>query len=307
MKFNLIILISFLCSILNGCANSDKQNPKDVTTLVEHLYGGTGGISVDQHGNIFSSDFGPFLGTIPNFNAPTRVFKITPEGQVSIYADSLAGSSGSDFDMETGTLYQSNIRGGYISKINNDGVVDSIATDSIIGPVGIYYNPDEIVVCNCGNNTLRKIDKESNSTLFAQSDLFKCPNGITKDQSNNYYVSNFFDGWVLKILPSGEVSRFVEIPGNNNGHLIFKNNSLYVVARSAHQVYKVSMNSELTLLAGSGDRGRKNDSLLTSSFNFPNDLDFSPDGKYLYLNELSDTLSDHRVLSPTSIRRLKIK
>ncbi len=299
-----ILQFLFLTFVFASCQD-DTPAETDVITFADNLYGGTGGVSVDKDGNIYSSDFGPFLGTIPNFNFTTRVFKITPQGTVTVFADSLTGSSGSDFDSE-GNLYQSNIRGGYISKISPAGVVEMLSKDSIIAPVGVYYNADNLIVCNCGNNTLRKVDSDGNSVLFSSGDVFQCPNGITKSENGDYYVSNFSDGWVLKITSEGEASRFAEIPGNNNGHLIYRDGFLYVVARSAHQIYKVSMDADVDLFAGSGDRGRKNSTLLESTFSYPNDLDFSPDGKFLYVNEMSDTLSGHRVLTPTTVRRLKV-
>ncbi len=300
----------FLLSLylLSSCVeNASQTTPPEVVTLVDNLYGGTGGMSVDASGYIYSSDFGPFLGSIPNFQPATRVFRISPDGQVATFAEKLAGSSGSDFDLTTGTLYQSNIRGGFILALDPAGKVDTVSTDSIVAPVGVYYDPEEIVVCNCGNNTLRKVDGAGNSRLFAESELFKCPNGITKTPEGNYFVSNFFDGAVLKITPEGEVSTFVEIPGNNNGHLVYRDGYLWVVARGAHQIYKVSLAGKVDLYAGSGKKGRKDGSLLDASFCYPNDLEFSPDGKYLYLNEVADTLSNGRILTPTAIRRLIVR
>ena len=99
----------------------------------------------------------------------------------------------------------------------------------------------------------------------------------------------------------------VTIPGNNNGHVVFHNNSLYVVARSAHQIYKVSLEGEVELFAGTGSRGRKNGDRIESTFSYPNDIDVSLDGKYMYLNEIADTISDHRVLTPMSIRRISME
>lgn len=262
---------------------------------------------MDKAGNVYTSDFGHFLGQVPNFTPANKIFKITPEGKVTVFADSLLGASGSAFDKE-GRLYQSNIQGNFVSRINPDGTRTIFTNDSIVAPVGVLALPNgEAVVCNCGNNTLRKVDSTGVSTLFSSGEVFKCPNGITADDDGNFYVANFFDGNVVKITASGEASVFATIPGNNNGHLVYRDGFLYLVARSAHQIYKVSMDGKAELLAGTGDRGRKNSTLLESTFSFPNDLDFSPDGKYLYVNEEADTLGNHRILTPTIIRRLKIE
>lgn len=307
MKTHLLVLLQ-LALIVTSCQTTDRtKEDSEVEVVVENLYGGTGGLSVDREGNIYSSDFGPYLGRVPGLPLASKVFRITPDGKVSIFADSLVGASGSDFDSE-GNLYQSNIGAGVITKIKPDGTKAVYSNDSIVAPVGVLAtNNNELVVCNCGNNTLRKISPEGKSNLFSKSDLFKCPNGIASDDAGNFYVSNFFDSTVVKVTSAGEASVFVKIPGNNNGHLNYKDGYLYVVARGNHQIYKVSLEGEVTLFAGSGRRGRKNGDRLTASFNYPNDLDFSPDGKYMYVNEEADTLSPHQVLTPTVIRRIRME
>lgn len=39
----------------------------------------------------------------------------------------------------------------------------------------------------------------------------------------------------------------------------------------------------------------------------PNDLDFSPDGKFLYVNEEADTVGNPRILTPTIVRRIRME
>jgi sugar lactone lactonase YvrE len=111
---------------------------------------------------------------------------------------------------------------------------------------------------------------------------------------------------VIKVTPAAEASVFATLPGNNNGLIIFHEGSLYVVARTANQIYKVSLDGKVELFAGSGKRGRRSGTKLKASFNYPNDLDFSPDGKYLYVNEEADTLSNPRILTPTVVRRIRM-
>jgi len=305
----MILGISILLSCNTGYSESSNQETRtQVETFTDDLYGGTGGLSVDMEGNIYSSDFGPFLGQLAkNFTPKSKIFKITPDGKVSIFADSLMGASGSKFD-SNGNLYQSNIRGRYISKITSSGEMAIFNKDSLVAPVGIAIdNNDDLVVCNCGNNTLRKITQDGSNTLFVASELLKCPNGITMDENGNYYVANFSDGNVIKITAEGVASVLVTIPGNNNGHIIFHAESLYVVARSAHSIYRVFLTGDMELFAGTGERGRTNGNRLKSTFNYPNDLDFSPDGKFLYVNEEADTLGDPRILTPTIVRRIRME
>ncbi|MEQ9425309.1 MAG: hypothetical protein RJQ09_12870 [Cyclobacteriaceae bacterium] len=307
MKHPYLVLIVIFAIACSEPQPKNQETPEpEVTTLVADVYGGTGGLSVDSSGNIYTSDFGPFLGQInPNFKVVSKVFKVSPKGKVEVFLDSILGASGSEFDAD-GNFYQSNIRGGYITKVAGEAV-STYVTDSIAGPVGIIFDKDNnLYICNCGNNTIRKVTPDGENTLFSKGEMLKCPNGITQDDVGNIYIANFYDGNVIKITADGEPSVFATIPGNNNGHLIYRDGILYVIARTAHQVYTVDMERNVELFAGTGERGRRNSSRLASTFSYPNDLDFSPDGKFLYLNEFADSLGSDKILTPMVIRRIKM-
>lgn len=162
-----------------------------VLTLTASIQAGSGGMAVDADGNIYMADFGAALSAPPG----TRVFKITPEGEVSVFATGLVGASGNAFDSK-GDLFQS-----------------------------------------------------------------------------------------------------------NNGHITFANGVLYVVARSAHRIYQLTLDGELTLLAGTGTRGLWDGAALDARLSLTNDVAVSPDGSILYFNDVvNQTGSD--VISPVVIRQL---
>lgn len=306
-------LALFCMLALYSSCNQHSDNTTDpvysnqeVITYIETLYGGTGGLTVGADGNIYVSDFGPLLSGVENLNPLNRVFRILPDQTIEVFATGFHGASGSKFDSK-GNFYQSNVRKGYVTKIDLNGVIDSVFIGNLTSPVGISLDQDEnIYINNCGSHKIVRVDQSGNRTDFCTDSLLNCPNGLTRDENGNFYASNFIDGNVVKISPEGNANLFASIPGNNNGHIIFFDNHLYVIARSAHQIYKISMDGTAEIFAGSGKRGRTDGSRLEASFSYPNDLDVSLDGKYLYINEISDTISDHRVLTPMTIRRIKM-
>ncbi|NIR96457.1 MAG: T9SS type A sorting domain-containing protein [Gammaproteobacteria bacterium] len=75
------------------------------------------------------------------------------------------------------------------------------------------------------------------------------------------------------------------IPGGNNGHMTYANGRLYVVARCANQVYEVTLDGQISLLAGSGARGNDDGPALQATFSLPNGIAPSPDGDTLYIND----------------------
>lgn len=307
MKLKVIFL--FVIIILVSCNSYESKNnseESEVVSLIDNLYCGTGGLTVGPDGFIYLSDFGPWLSGTPVLNPKNRVYKISEKGEISVYEKMFDGASGSKFDSK-GNFYQSNVKLGHITKITPNGTIDTLFVSGQTSPVGIEVdNEDNLYINNCDAHLIRKVTQAKDTTIFCKDTLLNCPNGLTKDVSGNFYASNFYDGNVIKINSEGKASLFATIPGNNNGHILFHKNHIYVVARSTHQIYKLSMEGEAKLFAGSGKRGRRNGTRLDATFSYPNDLDVSPDGKYLYVNEVADTISDNRVLTPTSLRRIKM-
>ncbi len=279
------------------------QQVSAVRNLTEFLNEGSGGMDADAQGNIYMGDFGANLN-----GGGGEVIKITPEGVSSIFATGLNGASGNDFD-DLGNLFQSSITGGFISKIDPQGNVSTFVNSGISGPVGVAVLDDgSAYVANCGNHTISKVDAEGNVSLFSDSPLLStCPNGLDLDEDGNVYTALFGNGNIIKITPSGEASIFATIPGGNNGHLLIRGQTMYVVARGAHQLFTVEMSTgQVQLFAGTGNRGNENGSLSEATFSFPNDLAFSPDGSKIYINDVDPDAGASSNISPVIIRVIEL-
>lgn len=292
---------SFTATISGGSRTVTIARTHLVQTVTGVIQAGSGGMDADAAGDIYFADFGATLSGPPG----TRVYKITPAGQVSTFATGLQGASGNHFDSE-GNLFQSNISGGRVSKITPAGVVSTFVTEGIAGPVGIAIDAENtLYVANCSDHTIRKVLADGTSTAFASGGGLSCPNGITLADDGNLYVANFGNGAVLRVSPEGAVTPFVTLPGNNNGHLLFGNGVLYVVARTANQIYEVTLEGDVTLIAGSGTRGIVDGSALDAQLSVTNDVALSPDGKTLYFNDVADvTTPGTQTISPVLIRKI---
>lgn len=255
-----------------------QSNAQVVSTLNNGLPN-NGGIAVDNDGNIFAA----------NFNGSV-VWKVTPEGNATIFASGFQTPSGNYIDAE-GNLYQSNYRDQAnpsaqttIDKITPDGV-KSVFASGMNGPVGITIDSlGNLFVAMCNINSVYKITSGGVVSTFASSNLFACPNGITFDDEGNLYVCNFSNGAVLKITSGGVVSLLATLPGENNGHLDYLDGFLYVAARGANQIYKVSLTGEVTLFAGTGQQAVIDGPALQAAFSLPNAVTFSPTANAFYTN-----------------------
>lgn len=281
------------------------QSPVLVETITEELAGGSGGISVGADGRIYVADFGQMLNGsgVPG----TRVYVVEPDGSSRVFAEGFQGASGNEMGPD-GILYQSNIGGGFISKVHPNGTVERWVSDGIQGPVGSVLDGNgDLIVANCGNSTLQRITPDGTSTRFLDSDLLSCPNGITMDATGVFYVANFQNGDVVRVTPEGDASVLATIPGENNGHLTYQGGVLYVVARGAHQIYEVSLEGDIRLLAGTGEQGQQDGPADQATFSFPNDIGASPDGRYLYVNDVADLSSTGVLLAPMVVRRITLR
>ncbi len=261
-----------------------------VSTLSDD-FDAAGGVSVGPDGNIYVANFGDFLS---NANG-TTVYRITPEGVRTVFATGFNGASGHAWNSQD-VLFQSNIAGNRIDQVTLAGQRSVFTSVGISGPVGVAIDSsDNVFVANCGNNTIRRITPQGSSTQFAASALFNCPNGLTIDDNDNLYTANFGNGNVLKITPQGVVSLLATTPassfrpGGGNGHLTFANGVLYVASNASSQIFEVTLDGQMRLIAGDGSRGHQDGPAEQASFSFPNGIAASADGRRLYLNESVST------------------
>ena len=114
------VLLGILLIFLSG-----ELVAQEVSTLVSNITA-SGGVSVGPDGNIYVSDFGDLLVS----GVGTTVYKVTPEGNVSVFATGFAGASGSDFDAN-GNLIQANIGASRLDSVSPDGVRTTITNTGV--------------------------------------------------------------------------------------------------------------------------------------------------------------------------------
>jgi len=267
-----------------------------LTLTGEPLVGAVGGVAVDAAGFIYSADF------------RESVYKITPDGRVSVFATGLYGASGNTIDAR-GNLLQSSFNGDYITRIDRHGNQEIIA-EGLAGPVGIAVGATgDMFVCNCRSNSIARVDQGGAVSTFAQSDLFRCPNGITRGPDDDYYVVNFSDGRMLHVTQDGAVSEFALIPGGGNGHVAFARGNFYVTGFQGQRIYRVSTDGEVTPFAGTGAIGETDGAALQATFSWPNGIAAGPQGDRLYVNDFVNRYPPTLAIPPapqSSVRVIKL-
>jgi len=102
------------------------------------------------------------------------------------------------------------------------------------------------------------------------------------------------------------VSRLATIPGGNNGHVTYHDGALFVAARKDHKIYRLSLDGDVEVFAGTGERGHRDVPALQTTFSYPNDIAIAPDGHAFYIDEIASTTSDEKDLSPMTVRGIRL-
>jgi len=236
-----------------------------VYTLADSIVGGASGLSVDAMGVIYAGTF------------DDRVYKIRMDGRPEVFARGLYGATGNVVG-PMGELYQLNFFGGYLTKIDRQGN-QLILARGLETPVGITLAEGNLYTANCGSNSVSRVTLTGEVTTVVEGPPFNCPNGITYASDGNLYVVNFSDAKLLELTPKGEVTELSTLPHEQNV-IASARGYLYVASGAGRQVYRISLAThEITHVAGSGLRGSQDGDALEATFNYPNGIAATGEGK----------------------------
>ena len=253
---------------------ANAQAAIEIRALTEVIEGHqVGGVTADMVGDLYVADFGE------------TVWKITMEGERRVFATGLYGASGNAIDAQ-GNLLQANFYGDSITKIDRKGEARQFAT-GLYGPVGIAVDrkSGDAYVALCRGNSIAKVAPDGSVAAFANSELFRCPNGLAFDGQDNLYTVNFRDNRMLKVDRQGGVSQFATVSDKGLGHLCFATDRFYVTAYESHEIFQVTLDGRAKRILGNGERGVVDGPDGTARLSFPNGIACHPWGGRLYINE----------------------
>lgn len=286
--------IRFMQSVFLGCivfiiscSGDDFLPDLEVSTLVSELPANDA-VSIDKKGTIYVSEFGQFDGS---GGSGTRVFQITPDGQVVPFVTELKGPLGNITDRK-GNLYVvdgNNGQLGQILKIAPDGTRTTLAT--IAGwPAGLAMDHQEnLYVSNYVLPVVHKITPDGTINEYANDPILAGGVGIDFDRKKNLIVGNFNTGAIAKIDPEGDVTLLATLPdvinGFTLGYLTVVGNTTFATGIGTNKIYKVTPTGVISVFAGNGEAASKDGSLLEASFHNPNGIGYDDTNKILYISE----------------------
>ncbi len=284
-------------SILTSCDKYfENVEPVVQTVSIAGPIISSDGLTVDNMGNIFATNN---IGTSNDpFNGNgTTVYKITPQGERTLFADSLGGPAGCCFD-KWGNFFVCTFRDGKLIKIKPNGTKQVFA-EGLEGPIQVVSDKQGnlfVTVAGYGEVPGTKVYKFTpagyKTTLV---DLFSLGgislSGMAIDKNDNLYVANYANGKIHKITPQAAASVFVDISTSGvpytpiTSYLTFANENIYCTGLFANRIYKVSMAAQVSVLAGTGVAGSQDGNPTSATFDGPNGIVAAPYGNVLYISE----------------------
>ncbi len=266
----------------------------EVRTLGGPIPGRTGGLALAPNGDLVAGDFA------------STVHRVSPEGARETLLVDVEGASGNVFDRE-GNLYQAHFSGNTLTVTTPGGETRTLIGEGLAGPVGVVFDSaGALYAANCDGQFISKWTPGGENERFSSGPLYYCPNALAVDDEDNLYVANFHDGVIVKVTPDGEATFLANIPGGGASYIVYLDGVLYVNGNKSLRVYRLTLDGELSVIAGTGERGGTDGPARQATFAKPNGLAVSPTGACLYVNDnrgdWRDGANEEGLLQESTIR-----
>lgn len=229
---------------------------------------------LDAEGNLYGSNFDG-----------SRVYKVTPDGNSSIYASGFQSPNGLEFDSD-GNLYVVSHFNNSIYKVFPNGEKEVFA--NYTRPSGLIkeFDSDTLIVTSYTTRSLAKIAPDGTLIPFVTSDSLLGPVGFAYDHNNQLYIANFDGRQIYKLSDSAELTFLTQLPGSQLGFICYRDSMLYATILSSHRIYEIDLEGNYTLLVGNGS-GNLDGDISIARFNGPNGIIPSRGGDSLLISDFN--------------------
>lgn len=247
-----------------------------VSTLVPGRAGIEDGLVMDKGGNLYVSQFDG-----------STVRKITPDGNVSVYASGFNAPNGLAIDDE-GILYVTNAQGGRVSRVYPNGTVVRNFVAGLTNPTGVALNArqDTLYIAHYQLSRISRVAlaDSGNVETWVSGGLLNGPVGLFFDEFGTLHAGNFNNGDIIQITADGSMSRLASIPAFM-GFAAYSHGTTYATSFTTNRIYRIDSEGTVERFAGSGNAGQQDGDAATATFNGPNGIVASPSGDTLYVSD----------------------
>lgn len=254
---------------------------RTVSTLAATVPTTSDGLSVGPNGDIYVS--GGVNGTAGA--GGTQILRVTPAGEVSVFASGLVSANGSDFD-SSGNLYVADFAGGAVRKITPEGVMTTFAS-GLNGPGGVWVDDnDNVMVALYGYGatgaTVLSITPDGTVSTYASGPPLQDVIGIVGDENGQIYANNWFSGVIYNIT-GGNISEVAQT-GSPLNHICYSHGVIFAPSPAAALIRRVKLeDGTVEHFTGTTVRQSIDGPLAIADFARPNSCDVAEDGSVVYI------------------------
>jgi hypothetical protein len=255
---------------------------RSVSTLAATNPTTSDGISVGPNGDIYVSG-----GEAAASGAGGhQILRITPAGEVSVFASGLGSANGSDFD-SSGNLYVADFAGGAVRKITPEGVMTTFAS-GLDGPGGVWVDQNDNVMVTLygfivrgGGATVLSITPDGTVSTYASGAPLQDVIGIVGDDNGQIYVNNWGSGVIFNIT-GGTISQVAQT-GSNLNHICYSHGVIFAPSPGGALIRRVKLDGTVEHFSGTSVRQTIDGPIANADFARPNSCDVAEDGSVVYV------------------------
>ena len=282
---------------------SQGQGVGSVSTVVPN-FEGNGSVALGPDGTLYINEYGTANTDISGTGK--RVFKVASDGQFEILLDQVSGAVGNAVDSK-GNYYFNNgnsYEGSTLMSYTTSGELLTIAElKGFSGDILISKDEQSFYIPSYTRPVIMKVDKGGEmEELVRDSRLLGCT-GIVQGKGDVMYVSNFASGLVMSISEDGELKEIGNIPvvypNYVVGYITYFEDHIYATGYGSNKIYKMSLDGQVSELAGSGNYESADGEGSAAAFITPNGIEVDPKKRVLYVTQNGNG-------KPAALRAIKL-
>lgn len=246
-------------------------------------------LALDSQGNLFGSTY---YGGV--------VYKLTPEGDVSIFVSGLVNANGLAVD-SADNIFVAEYGNGTINKYDNSGnQIQKFSVPSGL-PSGLVksYKSDNIIFTNAdfvdpNNNSVNELLSDGSIRVLHQGAPLNIPVGLAYGPGGDLYVGNYLGRQIYRLPANGGPIEYVAtVPAPDNfvpflAFITYAQGYLYGTVYGENKIYQINPRNvdDVEIYSGSVF-GDMDGNISEATYAFPSGILANKSGNTLYVSEFS--------------------